>query len=118
ATAAALMYAGLKLRVHDVQRNAGGASLSMHAAVAMMMLLLIGPWLTVLSAAAASLLYDLRRGRSTVRMMGNLPTRIVPILLAGGAWLLMGGTATMSVTLPADYLPLLATVMTFAIANE
>ena len=40
------------MRVSDVKRNTGGASQSMHAVVATMLLYLLGPWITVFAATA------------------------------------------------------------------
>jgi HD-GYP domain-containing protein (c-di-GMP phosphodiesterase class II) len=114
---AVLMCAGLGLRVHDVRRNVGGASQSMHAAVATMLLFLIGTWPAVIGGAIASILYDISRGRAGTRLVGNLPTRIVPIAVAGAVWHSLGGVAG-SISLPGDYLPLLAGAVTFAAVNE
>ncbi|MCW2926169.1 MAG: metal dependent phosphohydrolase, partial [Thermoleophilia bacterium] len=117
--AIALLYAGLGMRVHDVRRSAGGASQSMHAAVATMLLYLVGPWIAVLAGATASVLYDLRRRRSPVRMAGNLPTRVVPILLAGLAWWQLAGDRGVGMlTLPDDYLAVAVSALVFAVTNE
>jgi hypothetical protein len=116
--ATALMYAGLGMRVHDVSRSAGGASQSMHAAVATLLLYFIGPWIAVLAGAAASVMYDVSRRRSPSRMVGNLPTRVVPIFAAGMTWQLLGGGTAGSLHLPDDYLPLLASAVAFALVNE
>lgn len=115
---AVLMYGGLGLRVQDVRRSAGGASQSMHAAVATLVFFLVGPWIAALGATAASIGYDLRRGRSPGRLLGNLPTRVVPILLAGTAWSMLGGGSYANMSLPGDYLPLLVAALVFACANE
>lgn len=113
-----LMYGGLRLRVQDVRRNSGGASQSMHAAVATLLLYLVGAWVAVLAAAVASVVYDVHRGRALSRLFGNLPTRVVPILVAGTAWKALGGGAAASMALPADYLPLVVSALTFALMNE
>ncbi|MCW2923787.1 MAG: hypothetical protein JWM98_1191 [Thermoleophilia bacterium] len=115
---AVLLFAGLGMRVHDVKRNTGGASQSMHAAVATMLLYLVGPWVAVLAAATASIAYDVHRRRSPSRLVGNLPTRIVPVLVAGLAWTLAAGGAMGSISLPGDYVALIASAVAFAIANE
>jgi HD-GYP domain-containing protein (c-di-GMP phosphodiesterase class II) len=114
----ALMYAGLGMRVHDVRRSNGGASQSMHAAVATMLLYLVGPWIAVLAGTIASIAYDVRRRRPTSRLVGNLPTRILPILLAGLTWHVLDGSPAGRLALPADYLPLFASALVFAAANE
>ncbi len=116
--AVALIHAGLGLRVHDVRRSSGGASQSMHAAVATLLLLMLGPWVTVIAATTGSITYDARRRRSWHRLVNNIPTRIVPIMLGGLAWSLAGGGAMGNIDLPSDYLPLIATVLAFALANE
>ncbi len=113
-----LLYAGLGMRVHDVRRSAGGASQSMHAAVATMLLYLVGPWIAILAATGASVGYDVSRRRSPSRLVGNLPTRILPILVGGLAWRAFGGGAPGGMGLPDDYVPLLASALAFAIVNE
>jgi HD-GYP domain-containing protein (c-di-GMP phosphodiesterase class II) len=114
---AVLVYGGLCLRVHDVSRSAGGASQSMHAAVATLLGFLVGPWVAGLAAVVASIAYDVRRRRSFGRLVGNLPTRVVPIALAGVTWQALGGHPG-SMSLPGDYLGLVAGALVFAIANE
>ena len=114
---AVLLYGGLCLRVHDVSRSAGGASQSMHAAVATLVVFLVGPWVAALGAVAASVAYDVRRRRSPGRLVGNLPTRVVPIVLAGLTWSVLGGKAG-AMSLPGDYLGLVAAALVFALANE
>ncbi|MBC7460845.1 MAG: HD-GYP domain-containing protein [Thermoleophilia bacterium] len=116
--AVVLIYAGLGMRVQDVRRNSGGASQSMHAAVGILVLYLVGPWLAVVGGTIASVAYDLHRHRSWSRLIGNLPTRIVPIAVAGWVWSLAGGGAIAHMSLPADYLPLLLSVAAFALVNE
>jgi HD-GYP domain-containing protein (c-di-GMP phosphodiesterase class II) len=116
--AAIIVHAGLGMRVHDVRRSSGGASQSMHAAITMLLLLVLGPWTTLLAAAIGSLSYDARRGRSWHRLLDNIPTRVVPIVVGGWAWSLAGGGAMGAVALPGDYVPLVATVVAFALANE
>lgn len=113
----ALLVAGLGMRVHDVSRSSGGASKSMYAAVALMLLYFQGPWLAVLSAVVASVAYDLHRRRGMARLVGNLPTRTVPIMTGGVAWLWLGGGMG-AMSLPGDYVPLLASAVAFAAANE
>ncbi|MCW2921970.1 MAG: hypothetical protein JWL76_1844 [Thermoleophilia bacterium] len=113
-----LLYAGLGMRVQDVSRSAGGASQSMHAAVATMLLYLVGPWIAILAAVGASVGYDLKRHRSFSRLVGNLPTRILPVLVAGLAWRLFGGSAAGEMGLPDDYVPLFASALAFAFVNE
>lgn len=114
----ALMFAGLSMRVHDVSRSSGGASQSMHAAVATLLLYLVGPWIAVLAGLGASILYDGSRRRSPARWVANLPTRIVPIFAAGITWQLLGGGTAGSLQLPEDYLPLIVSAIAFAIFNE
>lgn len=116
--ASVLMHAGLRMRVHDVRRSDGGASQSMHAAVATLLLYIVGPWIAVVAGTIASIAYDSHRRRPLSRLVGNLPTRVVPILAAGVVWQLLDGSAFGSMTLPADYLPLLASALTFAFVNE
>lgn len=113
-----LVYGGLGLRVHDVRRSMGGASQSMHAAVATLLLFVLGAPIAVLAATVASIAYDLRRGRSRPRLVGNLPTRILPILVAGMTWHVLGGGGPRDLAVPDDYLPLLGSVLVFAIVNE
>lgn len=115
---AVLLYAGLGMRVQDVRRSEGGASQSMHAAAATLLLYLVGPWIAVVAATIASVTYDAGRRRSIVRLVGNLPTRVLPILAAGWTWHLLGGSAPGSMSLPADYLPLIVSAVCFAIVNE
>ncbi|MCW2972066.1 MAG: hypothetical protein JWN72_339 [Thermoleophilia bacterium] len=116
--AVVLIYAGLGLRVQDVRRNSGGASQSMHAAVSILVLYLVGPWLAVVGGTIASVVYDLHRHRSWTRLVGNLPTRIAPIAVAGWVWSLAGGGAVAHMVLPDDYLPLLLSAIAFALVNE
>lgn len=114
-----LIHAGLGMRVQDVRRSSGGASQSMHAAVATMMLYFVGPWIAVPAATIASITYDARRGRSPARLVNNLPTRVVPIMVAGLVWSVLGGSlGPGGMSLPADYLPLLASAAAFALVNE
>lgn len=115
---AVLLHAGLGMRVHDVRRSAGGASQSMHAAVATVLLYLVGPWVAIAATTVASITYDARRRRPVSRVLGNLPTRTVPIFAAGLAWHLLGGGAPGTIALPQDYLPLLVSALTFALVNE
>lgn len=115
--AVVLIGAGLGLRVQDVRRNAGGASQSMHAVVATLVLFLVGTWPAVIAGAIASVIYDISRGRMGSRLLGNLPTRIVPIAVAGVLFELLGGVAG-RISLPSDYLPLIAAAVTFAVVNE
>jgi HD-GYP domain-containing protein (c-di-GMP phosphodiesterase class II) len=117
AASAVLVYGGLCMRVQDVSRSAGGASQSMHAAVATLVCFLVGPWTAALAGVAASVVYDVRRRRSASRLLGNLPTRIVPIVLSGITWAALGGHAG-AMQLPDDYLALVATALVFAVANE
>lgn len=111
-----LLFAGLNLRVHDPRRSASGTSLSMHSAVAMALLYVIGPWTTVVAAIGASLGYDTWRGRPVQRRIGNLTTRIVPVALAGMTWSVTGGRGDLH--LPDHYLPLVASALVFALSNE
>jgi hypothetical protein len=118
ALALVLLHAGLGMRVQDVKRSAGGASQSMHAAVATMLLYLVGPWVAIVAGTLASISYDARRRRPLSRVVGNLPTRIVPMFAAGIVWYALGGGSPGSLTLPGDYLPLVASALTFAFVNE
>lgn len=115
---AVLLYAGLGMRVQDVRRSAGGASQSMHAAVASLLLYLVGPWIAVLAATVASIAFDAVRRRSASRLLGNLPTRVLPVLAAGLAWRLLDGSVPGTMSLPSDYLPLAASAVCFAVVNE
>lgn len=115
---ASLMHAGLGLRVQDVRRSNGGASKSMHAAVATMLMLLVGPWIAVVAGVIASVTYDTMRRRKLARVVGNIPTRIVPIFAGGITWMLLGGGQFGSMQIPGDYLPLLGAAMVFAVVNE
>jgi hypothetical protein len=116
--AGVLIHAGLGMRVQDIRRNSGGASQSMHAAVATLVLYLVGPWIAIVAATVASIAYDLQRGRSFLRLIGNLPTRVVPIAAAGWTWHVLGGGAISHISLPGDYLPLVASALAFALVNE
>ncbi len=113
-----LLYAGLGMRVHDVRRSAGGASQSMHAAVATMLLYLVGPWIAILAAVGGSVAYDVKRRRSASRLIGNLPTRILPVLIAGLTWDLLYGSTAGQMSLPNDYVALFASALAFAFVNE
>jgi threonine/homoserine/homoserine lactone efflux protein len=62
---AVLIYAGLGMRVQDVRRNSGGASQSMHAAVAVLVLYLVGPWDAVLAGAVGSTCIAVARSRAS-----------------------------------------------------
>lgn len=115
---AVLLCAGLGMRVQDVRRSAGGASQSMYAAVGCLMLYLVGAWIAVVAATLASVAYDAGRRRSLDRLVGNLPTRVLPILAAGLAWRLLDGGLPGTLSLPGDYLPLLASAVCFAVVNE
>jgi len=114
----ALLAAGLGMRVQDVRRSAGGASQSMHAAMATMLLSFVGAPTAIVAGTIASIAYDLHRRRTVSRLVGNLPTRIVPIAAAGIAWTVAGGGMSGQLRLPDDYAALLASAVIFALANE
>lgn len=90
----------------------------MHPTIAMLLLLLVGPWITTLATAIASVARDIRNGRSMRGLVGNLATRVVPVFAAGLVYDVLHGPTDAGLELPKDYLPLALTMLTFAVVNE
>lgn len=113
-----LLYAGIDLRVGGEKRHTVAHARSMHTAIAAMLLLLVGPWLTVVATAIASVVRDVSSGRSARKLVGNLSTRALPVFCAGMAWHLMRGNIVDAYKLPDAYPALAVTLTVFALVHE